>query len=408
MNPRPIKPAGRPLRGTVQVPGDKSIAHRALILGHLAEGGLRVTNLPDGADILATKACLAALGRQSTLPCGDSGTTMRLLMGVLAGTEGEAVLVGGDSLSRRPMARVAEPLLAMGAQVTLSPAGTAPVLVRGRRPLKPLRWRLSVPSAQVKSAVLLAALSADGETVVEDPFGTRDHTERLLSWLAPGIVERDGALVRLRPAPLKGGRSFAVPADPSSAAFFAAAAALVEGSEVSLPGVCVNPTRLGFFEVLRGMGARVELSALRESAGEPVADITVGWAPLRAARVPAGKVPALVDEIPLLAVVASSARGTTRLEGLAELRLKESDRLAGTAAALRALGGEARVDGDALEVRGPTPLRGASVETLGDHRLAMAFSAAALAAQGESALSDAACADKSYPAFFRDLAALRG
>jgi 3-phosphoshikimate 1-carboxyvinyltransferase len=406
MDSRVLLPAAEPLRGTVSVPGDKSIAHRAIILGHLAEGGLQPANLPDSDDIRATKACLAALGRRRELPCGDSGTTMRLLMGLLAGMPEEVVLVGGASLSRRPMDRAAEPLRAMGARIRLSPAGTAPVAVRGRRPLKPIRYRLPVPSAQVKSAVLLAGLSADGETVVEDPFGTRDHTERLLGWLAPGSVERDGPLVRLRPAPLKGGRAIAMPGDPSSAAFFAAAAAMVEGSEVSLPGICVNPTRSGFFEVLREMGARVEFSAPRDCAGEPVADMTVRWAPLRAVGVPARRVPALIDEAPLLAVVASTAQGTTRIEGLAELRHKESDRLSGIAAALRALGAEVRLDGDALEVRGPARLHGAAVETLGDHRLTMACAAAALAARGETLLSDADCVGKSYPSFFRDLESL--
>jgi 3-phosphoshikimate 1-carboxyvinyltransferase len=390
----------------VRVPGDKSIAHRALILGHLAEGGLRLTNLPGSADVDSTRACLSELGRSRELFCGDSGTTMRLLMGLLAGMPEEVVLVGGASLSRRPMDRAAEPLRAMGARIGLSPAGTAPVAVRGRRPLKPIRYRLPVPSAQVKSAVLLAALSADGETVVEDPFGTRDHTERLLGWLAPGSVERDGPLVRLRPAPLRGDRSMGLPGDPSSAAFFAAAAALVEGSEVVLPGLCVNPTRMGFFEVLREMGALVELSAPRESAGEPVADVTVRWAPLRGVLVPAQRIPALIDEAPLLAVAAARAEGTTRIEGLAELRHKESDRLSGTTSALRALGAEVRLDGDALEVRGPVRLRGARVGTLGDHRLAMACAAAALTARGETLLSDADCVGKSYPSFFRDLETL--
>lgn len=403
-----LRPAAGPLRGAVRVPGDKSIGHRALILGFLAEGGLKIANLPNGEDVRSTARCIEALKNNGAggLYCGNSGTTMRLLMGVLAGSPREAVLTGDASLSRRPMARVAEPLRAMGAEVALAAGGVAPVTVRGKRPLAALRYRLPVPSAQVKSAVLLAGLAADGETIVEDPFGTRDHTERMLAWIDPGRIRRENGAICLRPGTLPGGKALTVPGDVSSAAFFLAAACAVEGSEILLPGVGINPTRTGFVEILREMGARIVMENRREEAGEPVADLRASHARLRAARVPASRAPSLIDEAPLLAVVASFAEGTTRIEGLGELSLKESDRLAGAAAALLALGAAARVDGDALEVCGPARLNGAAVETLGDHRLAMAFAVAALAAQGETILSDAGCAAVSYPGFFEDLGML--
>ncbi|MEK7746978.1 MAG: 3-phosphoshikimate 1-carboxyvinyltransferase, partial [Elusimicrobiota bacterium] len=279
---------------------------------------------------------------------------------------------------------------------------TAPIRLRGKRPLKALRHKLHVPSAQVKSALLLAALSGEGESVVEDPFSTRDHTERMLAWMKARIsVERE--TIRLNPGDLEGGRTLTVPADPSSAAFFLAAAVLVEGSELTLPRVCVNPTRMGFVHVLREMGAQVAEVGAREEGGEPVADLRACFGRLRAVRVAAERIPSLVDEVPLLAVVASQAEGETRLMGLAELRHKESDRLSTTLAALQAMGAKARTEGEDLLIEGPCLLRGAALETCADHRIAMAFAVAGLAAQGETALSDAECAAISYPGFFADL-----
>ena len=423
-------PAARPLKGTVRVPGDKSIGHRALIFGALADGGLRIVGLPQGEDVRSTRRCLEALGAafseqgdavvaaggglsapwktpQSRLDCGNSGTTMRLLMGLLSGMPLEATLFGDASLSRRPMGRVAEPLRAMGAAIELTGGKFAPVSVRGKRPLSAARYRLPVPSAQVKSAVLLAGLSSNGETIVVDPFGARDHTERMLEWLNASVLRRDGPNIHLTPGPLRGdGRVVRVPGDISSASFFMAAASMVEGSDVSLPGVGVNATRMGFISVLKEMGALIEMTNQREEGGEPVADIRVRSAPLRSVTVAAERVPALIDEVPLLAVAAATARRVTRIEGLGELRHKESDRLEGTAKGLRAMGVDARVDGDALEIQGGSKIRGALIETLGDHRLAMAFSVAALVAHGETRLSDAECVAISYPGFFPDLEAL--
>lgn len=421
-----IGPTTRPLRGTARVPGDKSIAHRALLLGALAEEGLRIRNLPAGLDVRATRRCLERLGveivsrdggldvrgnglhrpravRSAILDCGNSGTTMRLLMGVVAALPIDAVLTGDGSLSRRPMGRVAEPLRAMGATIGLERDDLAPVRIGGRRPLKSLRYRLPVASAQVKSAILLAGLSATGETVVEDPFETRDHTERLLRWMAPGAIHADGASITVSPCALRGGRTLDLPGDLSSAAYLLAAATLVPGSEILVPAVGINPTRAGFVAVMREWGARIEVENVREEAGEPVADLRAVHAPLRSGPVAPGRVPALVDEVPLLAVVAATARGTARFSGVGELRRKESDRLVATAVGLAAMGAAVSIEGDDLVVRGPSRLRGAVVDTRGDHRLAMAFSVAALAVAGSTTLSDAGCVAVSYPSFFEDL-----
>ncbi len=395
------------------------------MLGALARGGLIIRSLPPGLDVRSTRSCLEALGARVThskdeiliegntahsplrapgraLDCGNSGTTMRLLAGMLSGWGFDSILTGDSSLSARPMGRVALPLREMGAEISLSAGDTAPIRLRGKRPLKALRHKLHVPSAQVKSALLLAALSGEGESVVEDPFSTRDHTERMLAWMKARIsVERE--TIRLNPGDLEGGRTLTVPADPSSAAFFLAAAVLVEGSELTLPRVCVNPTRMGFVHVLREMGAQVAEMNAREEGGEPVADLRASFGELRAVRVSAERIPSLVDEVPLLSVVASQAEGETRLMGLAELRHKESDRLSTTLAALQAMGAKARTEGEDLLIEGPCLLRGAALETCADHRIAMAFAVAGLAAQGETALSDAECAAISYPGFFADL-----
>ena len=426
-----IRPAWGPLCGQVAVLGDKSISHRALILGALSEGTLQVANLSDGADVASTRSCLQELGVRfeesgggelrvegvgldglkapaSELDCGNSGTTMRLLMGVLAGQPFDSVLIGDASLSRRPMRRVGDPLSRMGARIELSD-GKAPVRIRGRRPLSGFAHRLEVPSAQVKSALLLAGLFADGETTIEDPFGTRDHTERMLSFLGAKCKVGGGVrAARISPGALKSGKRVTVPGDPSSAAFFAAAAAIVPGSSVSLKRVLLNPSRIGFYEVLREMGGLVEPDHGGVHGREPVGDIEARASSLRGVRVPAEAIPRLVDEIPLLAVLAARAAGPSRFEGLAELRLKESDRLEGTRAMLEAFGAGARIDGDALVLEGGAAFKGARIETLGDHRLAMAAAVAALAADGETELSDAGCVGISYPGFFGALEGLRG
>jgi 3-phosphoshikimate 1-carboxyvinyltransferase len=415
--------AAHPLSGVVRVPGDKSIGHRALMFGALSDGVLRVKGLPDGEDVRSTRRVLEQLGVKIAdgdgevsvhgrgvkdpfraagrpLDCGNSGTTMRLMMGILSGQPFSSELFGDASLTRRPMKRVAAPLAAMGGECELT-GGHAPVTVRGRRPLKGMTHRLAVPSAQVKSAILLAGLWADGPTTVEDPFDSRDHTERLLQWLGGlALLRREGRKAILTPGPLRSNRSLEVPGDPSSAAYFLAAAALLPGSELEIADVGLNPTRTGFVEVLKKMGARIEITP-RGDAAEPIGSIWVRPSPLRGVTVRAERIPSLVDEAPLLAVVASQASGETRIEGLGELRHKESDRLEGTAAGLRALGADARADGDDLVVRGPARLSGGEIETLADHRLAMSFSIAALVASGPVRLTDADCASISFPGFYK-------
>lgn len=421
-----IPPAQGPLTGRLSVPGDKSIAHRALMLGALSQKGLAVRNLPAGLDVASTARVLAGLcanvkrdganavvsGRAGRLAppagplfCGNSGTTMRLAAGILAGHPFASVLTGDPSLSARPMRRVAEPLARMGAEVSLAD-GHPPLSILGRRPLKAVEMALDVPSAQVKSAVILAGLLADGITRIRDPFGTRDHTERMLAALAPRSIRMEPGLVEVIPSGIEGGGSIEVPGDFSSAAFFFAAAAIVEGSAVTVEGVGLNPSRAGFLDVLRRMDGTVETGPAAPGP-EPAGSVTVRHAPLSGTRVEPREIPSLVDEIPALAVVATQARGETRIEGAGELRVKESDRLAGLAAGLSAMGGDVRVEGDALVIHGPTPLSGGAVETLGDHRLAMAFSVAALVAKGETILSDGDCAAVSYPGFFKDLERLQ-
>ncbi len=438
-----VHPAARPLRGVVRVPGDKSISHRALLMGALCERGLEVVGLGQaspsdqerpvlGRDVQATWRALEALGARvealdggrvrvrpgaaggfvqpsQPIDCANSGTTMRLLCGVLASWPLDVVLEGDASLSRRPMERVAVPLRAMGADVqTSGPAGTAPVRVRGRRPLEPLRYELPVGSAQLKSAVLLAGLGARGRVEVHDPFGSRDHTERMLTALAGGRgAGCDGTVAWVDRPHLEGGIAVRVPGDLSSAAFWLGAAAVVEGSDVVVEGVGLNPGRTGFLEVLEAMGARVETEVTGHALGEPVGRVRLRWAPLRGVHVGAEIIARLVDEVPIVAVVAALARGTTRIDGLGELRHKESNRLERVAAGLRALGGHASVRGDSLWIEGRGELLpgGGLVETAGDHRIAMAFAVGALASRAPVRLSEVECVAVSYPGFVEALRA---
>ena len=411
---------------TVRVPGDKSISHRALILSVLAHGASRIQGLLDSADVRSTADVLRALGADvarhegdalvvhghgptrlapatRALDCGNSGTTARLMAGVAAALPFESRFTGDASLSRRPMRRVARPLSAMGAEVELSDGGTLPMRVRGA-PLRPLDWESETASAQVKSAILLAAVVANVPVTVRERRRTRDHTERMLRAMG-AHVEQDEAVVRFAPGYPLAPVEWRVPADPSSAAFLAAFAALSSGVEVLLPDVCVTPTRAGFFAVLQRMGAHMSIEDRREEGGEPVATVRVrGTAGLGAATVTAAEVPSMIDELPLLACVAARASGDTVIEGAAELRVKESDRIAAVVAGLRAIGVDAEERPDGLRVAGgDRALRGA-VSTHGDHRLAMAFGVLAALPLSEIALDDPACVAVSYPDFWRDLA----
>jgi len=425
----------------IVVPGDKSVSHRALILGALAQGCTDIANLAPGADVQSTAACLRSLGVTIEMPghggrgcrsgetacrvhgrgeiglaepnapldCGNSGTTMRLLAGVLAGQDLFAVLDGDASLRRRPMDRVAVPLRLMGAAVDGRGGGRfAPLAVRGGG-LKGIDCHLPVASAQVKSALLLAGLAARGETVIHEPLPSRDHTERLLAAFGAPIavdpVGPDGGGIRVTGGGTLSGRSVHVPGDFSQAAWFIVAGLLLPGPGLELPAVGVNPTRTGLLPVLERMGARVEIRGRETAAGcnEPRADIRVGHGVLRATEVEPAEVPLLIDEIPILAVAAACAEGQTRIRGAAELRVKESNRLAAITVGLRTLGADIDETEDGLVIRGPARLRGGMVDGHGDHRIVMALAIAGLAAAEPVTITGADCVGISYPAFFDDL-----
>ncbi len=414
--------AGGPLRGELRVPGDKSISHRALMLAALADGTSQISGLSDGADVAATAAAIAALGagvepaggavrvrggalREPAGPIdvGNSGTSIRLLAGIAAGCPFTTVLGGDASVNRRPMDRVAEPLRLMGAAIEGADGGRyAPLRITGGA-LRGIRWQPPVASAQVKSAVLLAGLFADGETVVCEPIPTRAHTEEMLSAFGADVRVGGGevAVRASRPAPF----GFDVPGDPSAAAFWMVAAAVIPASEVTVHDVYVGQGRDGFLRVLERMGADLSVTATADRR----ARLACRHGPLRATTVPASEVADLIDEIPVLAVAAAVASGTTRFEGAGELRHKESDRLASVLGALRALGATAQVDGDALVVHGGRALHGGIVDAAGDHRIAMAscVGAAAAAPGSETTVVGWESVQTSYPGFADDFRRLR-
>ena len=421
-------PPGGPLAGLVRVPGDKSISHRALMLAALAEGPTRITGLLEGEDVLRTAAAMRALGAEvarqddgswrvvgrgigrldepgDVLDMGNSGTAARLLAGILASHPINAVMTGDASLRRRPMGRVIEPLSLGGARFIARAGGRLPLCIEGAGQARPIAWRQRVASAQVKSAILLAGLNAEGETVVEEPVKTRDHSENMLRHFGAVVgVAPDGAagcVIRLQGRPLLLGRDVAVPSDPSSAAFPLVAALLVPGSSVTLEGVGLNPLRTGLFATLREMGADMRVVRQRVEGGEPVGDLVVQASRLRGVEVPASRAPSMIDEYPVLAVAAAFARGETRMRGLAELRVKESDRLAATLALLQAGGVAARIEGDDLVVVGdgrPVP-GGGRVLTQMDHRLAMSAVVLGVAAASPVTVDDVGIVETSFPGF---------
>lgn len=415
--------------GAVTPPGDKSISHRALMFAALAKGQSEVTGILTGADVKSTARVLRQLGADvssvkegmpvtvrsgrltapgSRLHCGNSGTTTRLLLGMLAGKGVRATLTGDASLRKRPMRRVTDPLRQMGARIDETARGTLPVTLRGGK-LQTIDYQSAVSSAQVKSAVLLAGLTAGVPVTVREPHASRDHTERMLRWLGEDVGWESG-VVSLRPsANILKGFTLDVPGDPSSAAFLVAAAVLAEGGELLIRNVCVNPGRVGFLPVLARMGAPVEMTQPRVAGPEPVADLVARPAPLTGTVVEAAEVPSLVDEIPVLAVLASRASGETVFRGVGELRVKESDRLEMIARNLRAVGGDAEAIGDDLHVRGSgvRPPRG-RIDTARDHRLAMAFAVLGTVAGARVELSERKSVAVSYPAFFTDLRRIGG
>jgi len=427
-----IAPGGR-LAGSIRVPGDKSISHRSIMLGALAQGTTEATGFLEGADAISTIEVFRALGvsidgpragrvtvhgvglhglRGAAYPldCGNAGTAMRLLMGLLAGQPFESTLVGDESLSKRPMRRVAEPLAAMGARIETRD-GCPPVrLLPAAGGLHGIRYAMPMASAQVKSALLLAGLYAAGETTVIEPAPTRDHTERMLGGFGVA-VSRDGPAVSLRGGQPLRAVALDVPADISSAAFFLVGAAIAAGSDLTLQHVGINPTRTGVIDILRLMGADIEVRHAREVGGEPVAELRVRAAPLRGIEVPPELVPLAIDEFPALFVAAACAEGRTVVTGAAELRVKESDRIAVMAEGLRALGvgATSTPDGMVIEGRGGEAgvFSGGSVAAHADHRIAMAFAMAALRSSGEIVVHDSANVATSFPGF-ESLAAAAG
>ena len=409
---------GRPLRGRITVPGDKSISHRALILAAMVDGTSVVRGLSDGDDVARTRAAIAAMGAgvdgekvtggrsrlhepDDVLDMGNSGTGIRLLAGMCAGFPWLTVLTGDQSIRRRPMSRVAEPLRSMGATVEGRDGGRLPPLAVRGGALRGIDYDLPVPSAQVKSAVLLAGLWAEGDTIVRQPVVTRAHTEEML--IAAGVnvdVSTDGLVVSLRPSPLQP-FELDVPGDPSQAAFWVVAACIVPGSEVVVDNVYIGPARTGFLDVLERMGADVE----REGGRSIRARYSPG---LHGTGVAPAEIAALIDEIPVLAVAAAVAAGDTRFLDVGELRVKESDRVATIIEGLAGMGAEATVDGEALQVRGEAALQGGKVDSHGDHRIAMAFAVAGLVAEGTTEIDGWEAVATSYPGFEHDLERLCG
>jgi 3-phosphoshikimate 1-carboxyvinyltransferase len=406
-----------PLQGAIVVPGDKSISHRRALLSLLVDGDVHLAHFNTGADCACTLECLERLGKTvrrrgdavtisgaaecapCSLDCGNSGTTARLLMGILAGRDGHWTLTGDDSLSRRPMERVAEPLRRMGARIELTDGGL-PARITGAR-LRGIEYYSPVPSAQVKSAVLLAGLQADGATRFREPLLTRDHTERILRVArdTDGWIVLDPEIVRVNATSL----SARIPGDPSSAAFWIAAALLVPDSAVSVHAMLANPTRTACIEVLQDAGAQLVMENQSECDNESCADLSVRHGALRAFTIRNPRAAQCLDEIPVLAVLATQASGTSEFRDVRELRVKESNRLELTVRNLRRMGASVEQDGARMTVQGKATLRGAEIETAGDHRLAMAFAVAGLAAEGRTVISHADCVSVSYPEFWSEL-----
>ncbi len=431
-----IKPARR-ISGRCHLPGDKSISHRAALIAALANGTSQISNFSPSQDCASTLSCLQGLGvslaregnrirvegkglrglRPSSLPldCGNSGTTMRLLAGMLAAQDFPTILTGDDSLKTRPMKRIIEPLERMGARI-VSLDGHPPLQITGNKILEPISYVLPLPSAQVKSCVLLAGLQANGRTEIVEPSGlTRDHTERMLQWFgAPIEIESDNDATGARTCAVVGPASFfardvRVPGDFSAASFFIAAAALLANSEIEIEGVGLNPTRTQFLDTLRALGAQIDIGSKRDESNEPVGSIRVSGS-LReniekelSLRISGPLSAALIDELPLLAVVGSQLPAGLMIRDARELRFKETDRIAATAKNLKAMGAAVEEFEDGLRVVGAARLKGATLESFADHRIAMAFSVAALLAEGESEIRGSECVVVSFPNFFEVL-----
>ncbi len=414
------------------MPGDKSISHRALIFGALASGTTQISNLLEAEDVASTQKCLKYLGIEFTrknaqwtvhgqgrvgfssalqpLPCGNSGTTLRLLLGALSPHPFQVQLVGDPSLSRRPMKRVAEPLRKMGVQIHLTHHETAPVIIQGCSSLQAISYSLPVASAQLKSAILLAALSAEGTTRLSGKIQSRDHTERLLAHFGaklefdPGVTSLEGELS------IQGGQNLVgtdvkVPGDISSAAFWLGLGALVPCGRIEIQDVLLNPTRTGILNILDRMGARIR-SEITHTLPEPSGWIQVEYSDLKGIEIQPAEIPTLIDELPLIAILATFATGMTIVRGAEELRIKETDRIEAIAKNLRTMGGKIELFPDGFAIEGPQVLQGAALESFGDHRIAMAFSIAALRATSASEIYGRECVSISYPTFYKTLNSL--
>ncbi len=417
-----VKPTDS-LLGEVTLPADKSIAIRSALMAALSDGTSRIVNYPDSADPQSALSCLRQLGvsieadedgilvvegvgltglkaPSEPVDCGNSGTTMRLISGILAGQSFDCVLTGDESLNSRPMKRIADPLAAMGASLTLT-EGLPPIHIKGNQPLKGISYKLPMASAQVKSCVLLAGLYAEGETTVIESKPSRDHTERMLGLDSVEMNNLRHISVieghRIPPA------TFAVPKDFSAAAFFLVAGAIVPHTEIKINSVGINASRSALLDVLRAMGANIVTENERTRAGEPIADLTVRSSILRGVKVQGDVIPILIDEIPVLAVAAAFAQGRTEIRDAKELRVKETDRIDAMVKNLRLLGAEVEEFEDGLAITGGKPLKGASVESYDDHRIAMAMGVAGLRAEGETHIIDADCASISFPGFWDEL-----
>lgn len=423
---------GAALAGGIRVPGDKSISHRSILLGALGEGATRVTGFLDGRDCLATVGIMQSLGvgveRHSNvdltihgvglhglrspdgpLDCRNSGTTIRLLSGLMAGQRFASELTGSPQLCTRPMDRVVAPLRKMGASISgADGGGTAPLLVRpAARPLQGVRYAMPVASAQVKSCVLLAGLYADSATTLIEPGPTRDHTECMLRGMGVCVVT-EGRRITLEPPQRLKGTNVAIPGDPSSAAFLMVAACIVPGSRMRIVDVGLNPTRTGLMDALLRMGADIRVENRREAAGEVVGDLLVGYAPLRGAEFGGDLIVRMIDELPLLALACSQAEGPSRIRDAQELKVKESNRILDTERQLARLGAVVHGTEDGFAIDGGSRLHGACVDSCDDHRLAMLLAVAGLAAQGETVVAGAKVTDDSFPGFAETLKALGG
>jgi len=410
---------GGPVTGTIRVPGDKSISHRSIVLSSIAEGPSYITGFLEGEDSLNTLRAFQSMGVSierdgdrvwvqgvglhglkkpvATLEMGNSGTAMRLLLGLLAGQAFDATLTGDESLSQRPMNRVIEPLAAMNAVIDSRPGGMAPLQVHGRSQLSAINYRLPIASAQVKSCLLLAGLYAPGTSTISEPAPTRDHTERMLRGFGCEVVS-NGSDISVSGGQSLTGCDIEIPADISSAAFFLVAASIAPESEITLQHVGINPTRTGVIEILKLMGADIELLDQREIGGEPVADIRVRSAVLQGIKIPQSLVPLAIDEFPVLFIAAACATGETQLSGAEELRVKESDRIQVMADGLSTLGIAVEPTSDGIRIQGGG-MAGGVIESHGDHRIAMAFSVASLRTKEAISIRDCANVNTSFPGF---------